>query len=75
MTNYQPEIAEYFADGQELVMYSDMKDLSNKVEYYLTHEDERKQIAQNGCRKVLREFELGKRIAVMLEIVERDAEG
>lgn len=75
MTNYQSEIAEYFVDGQELVMYSDMEDLLNKIEYYLTHEEERRQIAQNGCRKVLREFELEKSIMTMMEVVERDAEG
>lgn len=63
MTNYQPEIAEYFVDGQELVMYTDMKDLINKVDYYLTHEEERRQIAINGCRKVLSDFELESRIA------------
>ena len=27
LTNYQPEIAEYFVDGKELVMYTDMADL------------------------------------------------
>ena len=27
LTNYQPEIAEYFADGQDLVMYTDIADL------------------------------------------------
>ena len=72
ITNYQPEIAEYFIDGQELVMYSDMADLMNKVEYYLAHEEERVQIAQNGCKKVLENFELQKSIADMFEIIEHN---
>lgn len=73
LTNYQPEIAECFADGQDLVMYTDMGEMLDKVEYYLTHEEERKQIARNGYQKVLRDFELEKRIAGILEIIERDA--
>lgn len=74
ITNYQPEIAEYFVDGQELVMYSDMKDLLNKIDYYLTNEEERKQIALNGCRKALSDFELESSIAGILQIVEKNAE-
>jgi spore maturation protein CgeB len=29
--------------------------LAEKVEYYLTHEEFRQKIAQNGCARVLRE--------------------
>lgn len=67
ITNYQPEIAEYFEDGVELVMYSSMDDLIDKVEYYLQHEEERVYIAQNGLRKVQKDFSLRDRIREMLE--------
>ena len=46
LTNYRPEIAECFEDGAELVMFSGMEDLEDKVEYYLVHEKERRQIAE-----------------------------
>lgn len=69
ITNYQPEIAEFFADGQELVMYTDMKDLADKVKYYLMHEEERKQIAKNGYLAVRERFGLQARIKEMLETV------
>ncbi len=62
MTNYQSEVAEYFADGEELVMYRDMEDLLAKADYYLTHEEERLRIAKNGCRKAMEEFLLEKRV-------------
>jgi spore maturation protein CgeB len=65
MTNYQPEIAEYFSDGEELVMYTSMEDLLLKTEYYLTHEEERVQIARSGCRKVKEHFALAPRVAEM----------
>ena len=52
LTNYQPEIAQYFTDGEDLVMYSSMEDLVDKVAYYLEHDEEREQIARNGYEKL-----------------------
>lgn len=60
LTNYQPEIAEYFTDGEDLVMYSGMDDLLRKVDYYLNHEEERKWISRNGYQKVVKDFNLEK---------------
>jgi len=65
LTNYQPEVAEYFADGEELVMYRDMEDLLAKADYYLDHEEERARIAKNGCRKVMEAFSLEKQVQEM----------
>lgn len=65
LTNYQPEIAEYFADGEELVMYEGLEDLVTKADYYLTHEEERARIARNGYRKVMEEFSLEKAVYKM----------
>lgn len=56
LCNYQPEVAEYFENGIDLVMYEDDNDLINKVGYYLAHEEERKIIAANGHHKVTRLF-------------------
>ena len=67
LTNYQPEVAENFADGEDLVMYTDMADLAEKVQYYLEHEEERKQIAKNGYRKVKEEFGLAERVEGLLD--------
>lgn len=56
ITNYQEEIAEYFVDGQDLVIAYTPEDMLDKTAYYLVHEDERKEIALNGQRKVLENF-------------------
>ncbi len=56
LTNYQPEIEEYFTDGEELVIYYDFQDMYEKIEYYLEHEEERKRIAHAGYQKVKEEF-------------------
>ncbi len=52
MTNYQTELTEHFEIGVDLEAYASMEELVDKCAYYLKHEDERKQIAQNGYRKV-----------------------
>lgn len=67
LTNYQTEIAEYFEDGTDLVMYSGMGDLVAKVEYYLNHEEERRIIAENGNRRVREAFDLDAKVKKMLE--------
>ena len=52
MTNYQAEIPELFEIGADLEAYGSLEELADKCSYYLTHEDERRQIALNGYRKV-----------------------
>lgn len=70
LTNYQPEIAEFFEDGRELVMYTDMEDLAQKAAYYLQHEEEREVIARAGREKVMAQFLLKDRLADIMHIVE-----
>ena len=69
LSNYQPELAEHFIDGEELVMYSSMSDLLDKVSYYLEHEDERRTIAAAGQKKVLSEFTFEKQLSRMFEML------
>lgn len=55
LTNYQQEIAENFVDGRDLIVYTSIQDAIEKANYYLVHEEERRQIAQNG-RKAIERF-------------------
>lgn len=68
LTNYQPEIAEYFIDGEEVVMYTGLEDAVMKCEYYLEHEEERKQIAERGYQKVKELFGYEERLQTMLAV-------
>lgn len=56
LTNYQTEIAEYFENGTDLVWYESMDDLMEKAAYYLSHDEERERIAQNGQKKAAEDF-------------------
>lgn len=68
LTNYQPEIAEYFVDGEEVVMYTSLQDAVEKCAYYLEHDEERRRIAENGHRKVRELFRYEDRLADILEL-------
>ena len=69
LSNYQSEYEDFFTDGTDYVYYTDYKDLEKKVDYYLTHEKERKEIAENGCRKVKQMHTYQKRVDDMMEII------
>lgn len=66
LTNYQQEITEYFAVGEECVVYENIEDLYAKAAYYLEHEEERKRIAQAGYERVKRDFTFKERLGKML---------
>lgn len=66
LTNYQPEIAEHFADGEEVVMYTSLCDAVEKCRYYMEHEEERLEIARKGYEKVKQMFRYEDRINTML---------
>lgn len=67
LTNYQPEIAENFVDGEEVVMYTSLEDAIAKCSYYLEHEDERKAIAKKGYEKVRSMFRYEDRLRAMFQ--------
>lgn len=74
LTNYQPEIAAYFENGKELVMYSEPEEINELIAYYLQHEEERKEIALAGERRVRQEFDMGKKLKQMFDLVEKELE-
>lgn len=57
LSNYQNELARYFEEGKEMVMYYDRQDLINKINYYLVHDEERIEIAKAGQKKILENFD------------------
>lgn len=47
------EILTFFDEGKEIECYDTLDELRSKAEFYLTHETERKRIAEAGFRRVL----------------------
>lgn len=67
ISNYQPELAEYFVDGDEVVMYTSLEDGVEKCQYYMENEKERKEIAKKGYRKVKEVFRYEDRLHFMFQ--------
>lgn len=57
LTNWQPEISEYFTDGREIATFRSVEECLDKITYYLKHDGERKEIAEAGWRKVKDRFD------------------
>ena len=69
LTNYQEELLQYFEPDVDFVYYNDYGDLLEKVEYYLTHDRERMEIAANGCEKVRTQHTMQKRLEAMAAVL------
>lgn len=68
LTNFQADFLDYFIPDQDFVYFSDPEDLMTKIEYYLSHEKEREEIAQNGHQKVKENHSFEKCFQEMLQI-------
>lgn len=69
MTNFQAEIPYYFKNKEDLVCFESIEELTELAGYYLTHEEERRQIAKNGYQKVREHHSYEQRIRQMMEVV------
>ncbi|MCM1267466.1 MAG: DUF3880 domain-containing protein [Bacteroidales bacterium] len=67
LTNFQAEIPDYFEIGRDLETYASMEELEEKVQYYLTHEEARMEIAIRGCEKVAQYHTYQVRLAEMIK--------
>lgn len=68
LSNYQPEIAENFIDGEDVVMYESIEDAYEKALYYIQHDDLRQQIASSGHNKAKEMFSYEKQLGRIFEI-------
>lgn len=67
LTNYQPELAEYFEPGRDFIYYDSVEDLVQKAGYYLSHDEEREAIAKSGYQQVQRLFSYETQLSKMLD--------
>ena len=68
LSNYQPEIAENFVDGQDVVMYESVEDAIEKAIFYLNNNELRERIAASGHDRVKNEFSYEKQLGKIFEI-------
>ncbi len=63
---------ELLRDGEHFVTFTDLDDLLQKADYYLTHDDERDRIARQGQAHVLAHHTYAQRMTTMLNTVADD---
>jgi spore maturation protein CgeB len=69
LTNFQADFLDFFVPDEDFVYYNDPEDLLNKIDYYLSHEKERMEIAQNGHQKVKQHHSFEKCFQNMLRVI------
>ena len=69
LCNYQMEIPEYLEIGKDLDCFESPLELKEKVAYYLSHEEERMEIARHGYETVKNKHTCRHQVAEILKIV------
>ncbi len=69
ITNDQLEVSEYFKVGYHLETYRDKKELIDKINYYMIHEDERCRIAQRGYEEVAARHTVLQRVVSIVKVI------
>ena len=68
LSNYQPELAEFFKEDKEIVLFRSLDECLDKMDYYLSHEGERAKIAQAGFEAVKQNFDYKTGLTKLLTI-------
>ena len=68
LTNHQNVLFEFFEPGVDFDVYGSIDELIDKADYYLHHEKERLEIANNGFEKVKNEYNYPKQLCQLLLI-------
>lgn len=71
LTNYQADFADCYVPDEDFVYFESKDDLLHKIEYYLTHEDERIAIARNGFQKTASHHTYKHRIEEILTYIKK----
>ena len=66
LVDNRSELAELINIGTEVVTFKSIDELSQKVDYYLSHENEAKSIAARGQKRILKEHTFQHRMCEML---------
>ncbi|SDN59066.1 spore maturation protein CgeB [Paenibacillus sp. yr247] len=68
LTDIRQELTNMYSPGQELDTFRSPQELIEKIEYYLSHEEERQRIAIKGLSRTLREHTYRSRLQTLLSI-------
>jgi len=62
-------LSELFEVGEEIITFSSLEDMREKMEHYLAHPEERKAVCERARARVIRDHSYGRRIEQMLSMI------
>jgi spore maturation protein CgeB len=72
MTDYARSLDTMFELGEEIVCYENIEDMKNKVNYYLSHNREREEIAKKGQLRARRDHTYARRMEELISFMEKE---
>ena len=69
LTDYRAEIPDYLTVGKHLEAYESIEEACEKAAYFLAHEDERLEIAENGYKEVCEKHTILNRVTSMISMI------
>lgn len=70
LTNFQADFLDYFQPDNDFVYYESEKDCMEKINYYLSHETERRQISENALEKMKNSHTFVHRVKTILNVID-----
>ena len=72
LTDIRDDLVSFYTPDVDIVTYSSPQEMVEKIEYYLIHEDERREIAKRGMERTLRQHTYAIRLDTMLNLLYPD---
>ncbi|MBD2848616.1 glycosyltransferase [Paenibacillus sp. IB182496] len=69
LSDMRPDLPSLYTPDEEIATYGSYEELAEKIEYYLTHEEERQRIATGGFTRTMRDHTYKSRLQSLLGIV------
>ena len=69
VTSFTSDFLDFFVPGEDFIYYESISDLIEKTDYYMTHEEERKKIAENGHKKICNDHTFDHRVQEILSFI------
>lgn len=70
LTKVQPELEFFFKEGESIETFLSLEEMGEKIDYYLSHDSERRKIIENGYKIVESQFNYKVRLSQIFEMAE-----
>jgi spore maturation protein CgeB len=72
MTDYARGLETMFNPGEEIICYKNTEELKDLVKFYLSHAEEREEIARKGNLRAHRDHSYAKRMEELISFIEKE---